>query len=210
VSGAWPSDDKTCISAIHGVYGGMGERAFGKGLGVLSGEAAPGSVEERKEVRDYIDQFADGCLQRSRSGKGRDGPSMAKGGALGLVNGPLMAMMEGVDKLERGHGAFPSKSDYGDFDVPTPSGKSNLEQSQLDTISTLAFAGHDTTANTMTWFCYKMARNPEVQGKLQAELDAVIEGLPAGRQLEYTDLEKLPYLTRCATGRPSTPAPSAK
>ena len=111
---------------------------------------------------------------------------------------------------ERGHGAFPSKSDYGDFDVPTPSGKSNLEQSQLDTISTLAFAGHDTTANTMTWFCYKMARNPEVQGKLQAELDAVIEGLPAGRQLEYTDLEKLPYLTRCATGRPSTPAPSAK
>ena len=34
-----------------------------------------------------------------------------------------MAMMEGVDKMERAH-AFPSKSDYSDEPIPTPTGTS--------------------------------------------------------------------------------------
>ena len=44
-------------------------------------------------------------------------------------------------------------------------------QSQLDTINSFIFAGHDTTANTLTWCCYELARHPEVQQRLQAELD---------------------------------------
>ena len=47
----------------------------------------------------------------------------------------------------------------------------------------------------MTWFVYEMARNPTIQRKLQTELDDVIGSL--GRPLVYTDLPKLPYLTRC-------------
>ena len=58
---------------------------------------------------------------------------MAEGGAAGLVEGPLMAQMEGIDRLERGHtvaGGYQDNSEYTGKPVPTPSPISNVEQSQ--------------------------------------------------------------------------------
>eukprot|EP01050_Picozoa_sp_SAG11_P050609 SAG11_NODE_28303_length_323_cov_0.696429_1_plen_86_part_10 len=40
-------------------------------------------------------------------------------------------------------------------------------QAQIDTVASLIFAGHDTTSNTLSWCCYELARNPNVQRKLQ-------------------------------------------
>jgi len=60
-------------------------------------------------------------------------------------------------------------------------------------------AAPDTTANTLSWCCYELARNQEVQLKLQTELDAFESDLFAAeghRELKYADLAKLPYLTR--------------
>lgn len=91
--------------------------------------------------------------------------------------------------MDRDHHEYPSQSG-----VPTPSGKSNLQQSQLDTISSLVFAGHDTTANTLSWCLYELARQPELQRKLQAEMDRFIASL--GRPLRYADLGSMPCLTR--------------
>merc|ERR1719265_2000677 len=48
------------------------------------------------------------------------------------------------------------------------------------------FAGHDTTAHTMTWLTYEMARNPRHQRRLQAEVDALFAGL-GGRDMAYAD-----------------------
>ena len=60
----------------------------------------------------------------------------------------------------------------------------------------ILFAGHDTTAHTMTWLTYEMAKNPQFQQKLHEECDAFFARLN-GRPMEYEDCEHLPYLTRC-------------
>jgi cytochrome P450 len=58
-----------------------------------------------------------------------------------------------------------------------------------DEAMTLFLAGHETTANAMTWTWYLLSQHPEVEAKLHAELDAVLNGhLPT-----MEDLERLPY-----------------
>ena len=53
--------------------------------------------------------------------------------------------------------------------------------SQLrDEIVTLLLAGHETTANALAWTWYLLARHPEVEARLHAEIDAVLgSGPPA-------------------------------
>ena len=54
----------------------------------------------------------------------------------------------------------------------------------------LFLAGHETTANTMAWVWFLLSQCPEVEARLHAELDGVLDGrLPALadlRQLTYT------------------------
>lgn len=47
----------------------------------------------------------------------------------------------------------------------------------------------------MTWVTFEMCRHPEMQKRLQAEIDSVFEEIK-GRDLQYTDLSKFPFLTR--------------
>src|SRR5215212_6752546 len=54
---------------------------------------------------------------------------------------------------------------------------------------TTFFAGHETTARTMTFTWYALARNPKVAEKLHAELDAVL----GDRTPTLDDLHRLPY-----------------
>ncbi len=60
-----------------------------------------------------------------------------------------------------------------------------------DEAMTLFFAGHETTALTLTWLWYLVADHPRVLGKLRAELDAVLgdraPGLDDLRHLAYLD-----------------------
>ena len=58
-----------------------------------------------------------------------------------------------------------------------------------DNILTLFFAGHETTANTLTWAFYYLSQNPDVAEKLHHELDTVLEG----RVPSLDDLPSLPY-----------------
>jgi cytochrome P450 len=39
--------------------------------------------------------------------------------------------------------------------------------------STLLLAGHDTTSNTLTWFLWEVAKHPESQDRIRAEIEAV-------------------------------------
>jgi len=50
-------------------------------------------------------------------------------------------------------------------------------------------AGHETTANTLTWTLYLLSQNPGVEAKLQAEVDTVL----SGRTPTVDDLPQLPY-----------------
>ena len=58
-----------------------------------------------------------------------------------------------------------------------------------DELMTLFLAGHETTANALTWTWYLLAQNPAVEQTLHAELDQVL----AGRPPALADLPRLPY-----------------
>jgi hypothetical protein len=131
------------VNSSRGVVGGMQEREFAKELGVLNGQAAVGSQAERTQVRAFIDNFAAQCMTRAQA-KSKGSEAGANTPKLGP--GALIQLASELESMDRDHHEYPSQSG-----VPTPSGKSNLQQSQLDTISSLVFAGHDTTANTLSW-----------------------------------------------------------
>ena len=61
-----------------------------------------------------------------------------------------------------------------------------------DEAMTIFLAGHETTANAMTWTWYLLSENPEIEEKLHREIDEVLEGrLPAADdvpQLRYTEM----------------------
>lgn len=58
-----------------------------------------------------------------------------------------------------------------------------------DEVLTVFVAGHETTANTLAWTWYLLARHPEAAECLHAELDAVL----GGRRPTVADLPDLPY-----------------
>lgn len=59
-----------------------------------------------------------------------------------------------------------------------------------DHTMTFVAAGHETTANALTWTFYLLSRYPQVRDKLLAELKSVLNG----RAPTVDDLAKLPYL----------------
>lgn len=60
----------------------------------------------------------------------------------------------------------------------------------LDEVMTMIIAGHETSAITLNWVWYFMARYPEVEQKVHAEVDAANYELIPG----FDDLEQLPYV----------------
>jgi cytochrome P450 len=58
-----------------------------------------------------------------------------------------------------------------------------------DEVVTLMLAGHETTANTLSWTWMLLAQHPNVRSQLQQELQAVLQG----RQPAIADLPQLPY-----------------
>ncbi len=57
-----------------------------------------------------------------------------------------------------------------------------------DEAMTLLLAGHETTANALTWAFYLLSQNPDAEATLHAELDAL-----GGDQLSAADAVRLPY-----------------
>ena len=58
-----------------------------------------------------------------------------------------------------------------------------------DEALTLFLAGHETTANSLTWAWYLLSQNPEAEAKLQAEIDDVLGGRLPG----FEDAPRLRY-----------------
>ncbi len=69
-------------------------------------------------------------------------------------------------------------------------GENGLTNTQVrDNVMTLMAAGHETTANALTWTLYQLAQNPIVCDKLLVELQQVL----AGRIPTVADMPNLPY-----------------
>ena len=54
-------------------------------------------------------------------------------------------------------------------------GKGMTDEQVRDEALTIFLAGHETTANAMTWTWYLLSQHPEVEAKLHAELEAVLK-----------------------------------
>ena len=63
-------------------------------------------------------------------------------------------------------------------------------------MSTLTLAGHETTASTLTWYLYELAKNPDFQDKLRAEVMAVRSDVLARGDSSptITDIESMKYM----------------
>jgi len=68
-------------------------------------------------------------------------------------------------------------------------GNGMTDEQARDEAVTIFSAGHETTANALSWTWYLLSQNPEVEAKLHEELDRVL----AGRAPTLEDLEHLPY-----------------
>jgi cytochrome P450 len=64
-----------------------------------------------------------------------------------------------------------------------------------DEAMTIFLAGHETTANALTWTWYLLSTAPEVEAKLHAEVDRVLQG----RLPRVADLASLPFVERVVT-----------
>ena len=59
-----------------------------------------------------------------------------------------------------------------------------------DEAITLFLAGHETTANALTWTWYLLSQHPEVEAKVHAEIDEVL----SGRLPQFEDFPRLKYI----------------
>ena len=62
-----------------------------------------------------------------------------------------------------------------------------------DEALTFMFAGHETTANAMSWFWYLMALHADARDRMLAEMDDVL----GARRPTAGDLDRLPWTTAC-------------
>ena len=69
------------------------------------------------------------------------------------------------------------------------------DQQVRDEAMTIFLAGHETTANALTWLWYLLSGAPDVEAKLHAEVDRVLQG----RLPTLADVPSLPYIERVVT-----------
>ncbi|KAJ6510946.1 cytochrome P450 [Mycena sanguinolenta] len=75
--------------------------------------------------------------------------------------------------------------------------QANLSEAEVLAQITIMTAGHETTANTMCWTLFELTKNPDVQAKLRAEIQATERAIHARGDTEFTaaDFESMAYTT---------------
>jgi cytochrome P450 len=71
-------------------------------------------------------------------------------------------------------------------------GQGMSDRQLRDEVMTMFLAGHETTANALSWTWYLLARHPEIEARLHAEIDQVL----AGRAPTAADVPRLTYTER--------------
>jgi cytochrome P450 len=110
--------------------------------------------------------------------------------AIALLNEVVM----GAIRARRAAGPSP-KGDLLDLLMAAKdeeTGEGMDDQQLRDEVMTLFTAGHETTANGLTWTLYLLSEHPEIAAKLRAELESVL----GGRAPTLEDIPKLELLDR--------------
>ena len=76
--------------------------------------------------------------------------------------------------------------------VDQDTGIGMTDQQVRDEVMSIFLAGHETTANALTWLWYLLSLNPGVEKKIRLEIDAVLGGREPGLadfpRLKYTEM----------------------
>lgn len=70
------------------------------------------------------------------------------------------------------------------------SGEGMTDEQLRDQVLTMLMAGHETTANALSWAYYSLSRNPKVEEEMIREVDEVLPD----KMPEFEDLRRLPYV----------------
>ena len=74
-------------------------------------------------------------------------------------------------------------------------GRGMTDRQVRDEAMTIFLAGHETTANALTWTWYLLSQSADIERGLHEEIDRVL----AGRLPTVADVDRLPYTTRVVT-----------
>jgi cytochrome P450 len=74
------------------------------------------------------------------------------------------------------------------LNAQSEAGEQMDDQQVRDELVTMFIAGHETSAHTLSWIWYVLSQYPEVEQRLHAEIDKVLQGMPP-------TVEHLPQLT---------------
>ena len=66
-----------------------------------------------------------------------------------------------------------------------------------DDVSTILLAGHETTSNSLSWTLMELARHPDMQSRLRAEIRRTEAAIQARGEAQFTlaDFDEMPYTT---------------
>ena len=122
-------------------------------------------LRRAREARARLDRIIYGMIAERRA-SGRD-------------HGDLLSMLLNAQDEEAGDNAAARMSD-----------------TQIrDEAMTILLAGHETTANALTWTWYLLSQSPDVEAKLHDEVDRVLQGRLPG----VADLPALPFVEKVVT-----------
>ena len=95
-----------------------------------------------------------------------------------------------LDEIKRGHGSL-------SVAMATRDSKLKTKREDFGNALTFTFAGHDTTANTLTWLIFELCRNSKHYTRLQAEVMTFWKNKGNNLDIAYDDFKQLPFMTRC-------------
>jgi cytochrome P450 len=132
---------------------------------------------------DLLERMPIPKLRRAKEGRARLDriiySMIAERRASGRDHGDLLSMLLSAQDEEAGDDAGGGMSD----------------KQVRDEAMTILLAGHETTANALTWTWYLISQSPEIEAQLHAEVDRVLQGrLPA-----VADLQALTFTERIVT-----------
>ena len=70
-------------------------------------------------------------------------------------------------------------------------------KTRLGNVLTFTFAGHDTTAHTLSWLIYELSKNKPIQDTLRYEIMLFWKNNPNTSHISYNSLKGLKYMSRC-------------
>ena len=139
---------------------------FGRLFPVPDWFPTPANLRLRRALRS-LDEVVGGIIARRRASSGSAGDDNGR-------NDLLSTLLRARDEDD---------------------GSGMTDAQLLDEVRTIFLAGHETTALALTYAMYLLAMNPEAQGRLHAELVAVLGGRPPA----YEDLPRLTYARNVVT-----------